>query len=73
MGASTIYPKQSPTSANEGNLALLNANEASKDNPLLTEEDLNKDGVAMVIFIAPNGTKWKKTVDNTGAFVTVQV
>ena len=69
----SIFPKTSPTSFVDATQAALNSNEASKDNVFLTEEDLSKDGLTSIIMIAPNGSKWKKTVDNAGAWVTTAV
>lgn len=68
-----IYDQNTKTSASDANQAGLNADNASKTNPFLTKHDLFKDGIVQIIMIAPNGTKWKKTVDNAGNWLTVQV
>lgn len=65
-----IYPQQTPTSFVEATQAGLNSNQASINNPFLTEEDLNKDGVSFVVLIAPNGSKWKVVVANNGTLST---
>lgn len=69
----SIFPKITKTGAVGANRASLNSNEASYENPFLTEDDLGKDGIVYVIFVAPNGSKWKKSIDDSGNFVTTAV
>lgn len=69
----SVYKRIFPTSSIEANLAGLKSNQANAKNVFLTAEDLSKDGITNIIFVAANGGKWKKTVDNAGAFVTTAV
>jgi hypothetical protein len=70
IGESNIYPAKKPATAEGIKRGLDNSNEPNEDNVFVTMKDLIESGVDAVVFIAPDGSKWKKTVDNSGAFVT---
>lgn len=69
----SIYNPIYNTSFVDATLAEVNSNSAGIGNVFITTNDLIKTGINSLIFVAPNGSKWKKTVDNTGAFVTAAV
>lgn len=68
----SIFPPTTPTGFVGATQAALNSNEASVSNPFITENDLASSlgGLPLIVLIAPNGSKWKVTVGNTGALTT---
>jgi len=65
-----IYPKTNVAANTDGmNRALQQSNKPSAAKPFLTNQDL-EDGL---IFISPNGTKYRVTVANGGAVTSAAV
>lgn len=69
----SLYSKTTPVGFVAATQAALNSNDASIDNVFITEEDMNKDGLPFVILVAPNGGKWKVSVNNGGTVITTAV
>lgn len=65
-----IYPKTNVAANTDGmNRAAQQANKPSAEKPFLTGQDL-EDGL---VFISPNGTKYRVTVANNGTVTSTAV